>query len=207
MSKADILIALRPNYSVAVPVLGGVSVRPTPAVELAILMSESEDLYDAIEDPRTALESDEFLAAVLDSEQLRPVFERLVSASLPHVDEAVREKAVSSTGVTFAHLAFAAFQIALPRDVGSLFKARKKSSGWEVDADVDDIAVDIMKTASRLHGAGYLDAFAMSWTRLVFTQRIETEREIDRLMHAALAARVGPSDDKGWKKFTRSLGR
>lgn len=208
MTKAELLRALKPDYSETVPVFGGISMRPAPAVEFALLMAESEDLADAVEQPNVALQSDEFIAAILDPAALRPVFERLVAASLPHVSPELRAKAVAATGVAFAHLALSAFTLALPLNVSSLFPSRKrKDAGWTVDPDPDDIASDVFKLATRLHASGYADAFSMSWTRLSFAAAIDAERETDRLERAAVAARVAQADKKGWRDFLKGLGR
>lgn len=208
MEKAAILRALKPDFAETVPVFGGISMRPAPAVEFALLMAESEDLADAVDQPNVALQSDEFIAAILDPAALRPVFERLVAASLQHVSPELRTKAVAATGVTFAHLALSAFTLALPLNVSSLFPARKKkNAGWQVDPDPDDIAGDVFKLATRLHAAGYRDAFSMSWTRLAFTAGVMSELDLDDLHRTAVGTRVAGADKKGWGDFERSIGR
>lgn len=208
MEKAAILRALKPDFAETVPVFGGISMRPAPAVDFALLMSESEDLADAVDQPNVALQSDEFIAAILDPQALRPVFERLVAASLPHVSPELRTKAVAATGVTFAHLALSAFTLALPLNVSSLFPARKrKNQGWTVEPDPDDIAGDVFKLATRLRAAGYDDAFQMSWTRLAFALSIESERDLNELHRIAIGTRVAGADKRGWTDFERSIGK
>ncbi|MBC6716914.1 hypothetical protein H9Q09_11915 [Aurantimonas sp. DM33-3] len=206
----DVFAHLDPEFSVPVDILGGLVVRPCPAVVLAQLFVEDETMAEAFMSPGIAYDSEHVHDLIVDPDGLRPLTIRLILACLPGVSEKVREKIEKAA----APIVVLLFQVALfasaVRGVGDLFPKQKKTTVANmpgVEEDHGAIASDIWKSACALKASGHDDAYRMSWTRLRFAEAVDAERGRDRLISTAVAGRIAQAEKKGWDKAMRDLGR
>lgn len=207
--RAAIIAALSPDYAVPCSVVRGVFLRPAPAVLMAELVLSDEGFAQFVDDPAALIEDEDFLAAIIDPDQLRPVFEKLLKSCVRDVDERTRGKLLAAKGEGFIALVVDAFVASMPMPVHKLFRAPKASSSGPigVDTDPEDVALDVIKTAERLRVAGYPDAFEMSWTRLRFAEAVLEEGRREAMSDFAVSGRVAQADSKHFKDFVRDMGR
>lgn len=206
----DVFAHLNHEFSVPVDILGGLIVRPCPAVELANIFVLDETMAEAFMSPGIAYDSEHVHSLIVDPDGLRPLTIRLILACLPGVSDKVREKIEKAPAPVVVFL----FQVALfasaVRGVGDLFPKQKRTTVANmpgVEEDHSQIASDIWKSACALKAAGHDDAYRMSWTRLRFAEAVDAERGRDRLISNAVGSRLGQADKKGWEKAMRDLGR
>ena len=177
---------------------------PAPAVQIARIMEEDPEgdlleIYEGHADPSDP----DFLRALATDEGLRSLFFKLVWSCARGWKSKTMATIAFARPAVFAKVAFAALAISAPKDLSSLIDKKAKAakgSGEEIH-----IPSWILKTATRLRGRGFEDAMEMSFTRLTFTALVEGEDRRADMKMAAIAARVGQTDEKGWKKFESTI--